>query len=356
MVADAGCRRRVIMFPGSGNQNENRYLDILVASLREAGVEVEDWHKDFSLQKGDVFHVHWPELIAEIGQRRGQSLRGRWMAWQFFRTIARIKKNGGKVVWTVHNLRPHKQALQSSPLQASLMRRFEPAVDAVLSMTNSGIEQIRQQMPGLKHAAFYVARHPHYRPLLGGGRYDAAARQRLGIAPEQKAMALIGTLRANKRPDLLAKAFLQLPAKEYFLLLAGAADDALAAQLRQQLAGACNVHLQLRRLTEQEVADYYAVADALIFPGQDYFNSGTIYTALSLNVPVITGESEQTRELQQLVGHDWLQLYRGEPSSERLRASLSQLANRAAGATCDLSEFAPARVAAQHMAAYAHGR
>jgi glycosyltransferase involved in cell wall biosynthesis len=343
---------RVIMFPGVGIKDGNRYLDILVDGLRSKGVEVEGWNKQFSTQTGDVFHVHWPELVADIAHRKWQYLRGWWIARQFFGTIKRIKKRGGKLVWTCHNLVPHSQLVKGSAFHRKLMARFIPAVDVAISMTEDCIGDIKRNYPGIDRARFVVARHPHYRSVLGSGEYDQESRRRIGIAPEQKVISLIGVLRPNKRPDLLAQAFLGLPGERYFLLLAGAASAELGGKLKQMLGSASNVHLALRHLSESEVLTFNAMSDALIFPGENYFNSGTIYTALSLNVPVIAVESTATLELQRLVGKEWLQLYSGDLSTEKLQAAVSRLVSRKGGVACDLSEFSPERVAEQHLVAY----
>jgi glycosyltransferase involved in cell wall biosynthesis len=187
---------------------------------------------------------------------------------------------------------------------------------------------------------------------MGSGGYDLEGRERLGIAPGQKVISLIGALREDKRPDLLAQAFLALPQEQYFLLLAGGVSVDLGGRLQQSLGSVPNVHLQLRRLLESEVLAFHGMSDALIFPGENYFNSATIYTALSLNVPVITAETIATLELQRLVGAGWLQLYSGDLSTEKLQAAVSRLVSRKDGAVCDLSELSPDKVAAQHVAAY----
>lgn len=352
MSADKVDRLRVVMFPGVGIKDGNRYLDILVDGLRSKNIEVDDWNKHFSTQNGHVFHIHWPELVADITHRKWQYLRGQWIARQLFRTIKRIKKRGGKLVWTAHNLVPHSQVVRRSAFHRRFMAQFIPAVDVVISMTEDCIEDIKRSYPGIDHARFVVARHPHYRSVLGSGRYDLEGRRRIGIAPEQKVISLIGVLRANKRPDLLAQAFLGLPKERYFLLLAGAPSADLGEKLKQLLGSAPNVHLELRHLSESEVLEFNAMSDALIFPGENYFNSGTIYTALSLNVPVITAQSTATLELQRLVGKGWLQLYSGDLSTEKLQSTVSGLVSRKDGAVCDLSEFSPDTVAAQHLVAY----
>jgi beta-1,4-mannosyltransferase len=345
-------RIRVVMFPGTGNKNENRYIDVLVASLREHGVDVASWNKSFSLQRANIFHVHWPQVIADIRDRRFQLFRGHWIAWQFFWTIRRIKREGGRVVWTVHDLVPHAPSRRGPSFVDALMVRFMATVDLVLTLTQAGEGDIRRAMPILKDVPIALARHPHYRGVLGSGRYDRELRSKFGINPGQTAFAFIGSLRANKRPDVVARAFRELNKDDTFLIMAGAASEKMVTSINSVVGSLHNVSLDFRRIPEDKIIDLYSVSDVLVFPGTDYFNSGTVYTSLSLGVPVIAAWSLPNLEIQQLVGERWLYLYRGEFSWETLDAASQVLMDRRLGMQCDLSAFSPEVCAKQHIAAY----
>lgn len=348
-------RLKVVMYPAVGVKDENRYLDVLVNALRDAGVEVNGWRKHLSFQTGDVFHVHWPEIIPGIQSRRYHGLRGKWIAWQFFLTIQRVKKSGGRVVWTAHDLQPHWDDLRNDLFFKRFMAHFVGQVDIVLSLTEAGIDNIRRKIPALEKATFFVAHHPHYRSVLGSGSYDMAERARLGIKPEQKVFAFIGSLRANKRPELVASSFRDLPSRDNFLLVAGAASDDMAQTMHSLTAGLPNVRLDLRRIPEEEIIRLYGAADVLVFPGTDYFNSGTIYTALSLNLPVIAARSPTNEELQKLVGTEWIYLYDGDFSVQVLEEGARSLAKRGVGTVCNMSRFAPELCAKEHITAYRYG-
>lgn len=343
---------RVIMFPGHGNKNENRYLDVLVTSLRDAGVDVEDWEKHFSRQRGDIFHVHWPEVIVDIRNRKYQWLRGQWIAFQFFRTIRRIKRGGGRLVWTVHGLIPHEKQTRRIAFFRGLMSRFVAEVDAALSLTSAAIPEIKQTLPALSTVPIYVTRHPHYTGVLGPAIYDQKARALLGISPAQRVFAFIGTLRTDKRPDLVVQAFRDLPVDRAFLIMAGSASAETAAKLMTLVMGRPNVKLDFRRLPEEEVVALYSMSDILVFPGPNYLNSGTIYTALSLGVPVIAAWGPSNAELQEIVGGNWLYLYRGDFSQEVLERASQVLVQRHSGAVCDLTAFSPSVCAMEHIRAY----
>jgi beta-1,4-mannosyltransferase len=343
---------RVIMFPGKGNENENRYIDILVEALGAAGVKVEAWNKEFSFQRGDIFHVHWPEVIADIRSRKRQSLRGDWIQFQFFRTIERIQSRGGALVWTVHNLLSHDASRAGTPFLRKLMARFIPRVDAAISLTTAGIDDIKRHIPGLRDVPFAVARHPHYRNRLGSGGQDAAGRSRLGIKPQQQVFSLLGSLRPAKRPDLVLQAFREFPQAEAFLILAGSASTELQGQLHEQAIGMNNLLFDFRRVPENELLALYAMTDVLVFPGEDYFNSGTTYTSLSLGVPVIAAWSPTNAEIQSLVGPQWLHLYQGSLTAAILKAGAAQLVRRGPEIECDLTQFSPELCAQQYIEAY----
>ncbi len=340
---------RVIMYPAVGVQNENRYIDILVGALRSKGVEVIGWSKHLSFQSGDVFHVHWPEIIPEIRDRKNNMLRGEWIALQFFSTIRRVKRQGGRIAWTVHDLAPHDAKLRRSPFLEKFMARFMAQVDVALSLTQAGIAQIRTQLPALSHAQCFVTHHPHYRSVLNTIHTDRA---QTGAKPEQRIFSFLGSLRANKRPDLVMQAFRGLPTDSNFLIMAGGASAEVTAEVTKLAHGASNLKLDLRRIPEAEMSALYSVSDILVFPGTDYFNSGTIYTALSLNVPVLAAWSPTNTEIQQAVGKEWLHLYEGDFTTAAMQDAAQALISRKTGAVCNLTVFEPAACADEHIVAY----
>jgi glycosyltransferase involved in cell wall biosynthesis len=343
---------KIVMYPGVGVKNENRYIDILVNSLRKINIEVESWHKHLSFQKGDIFHVHWPEIISEIQARKYNSLRGKWISFQFFSTIKRIKKGGGRIVWTVHDLTPHANSLHGDVFFKNFLKRFIDEVDVALSLTKAGITQIKQEIPELSNARFYVAHHPHYREILKGGSYSQEFRKSLGIKSEQCVFSFLGSLRANKRPDLVASAFCNLSQDTNFLIMAGSASQDLVNEISSQITNTKNIKLFFYRIPERELIQLYSATDILVFPGTDYFNSGTIYASLSFNVPVIAAWSPTNAEIQELVGSEWIYLYKSSFSTEVLIEGRQALIKRGQDTFCDLSKFSPQVCAHEHLEAY----
>ena len=246
--------------------------------------------------------------------------------------------------------------LQESDFNQALMEKFIPTVDVGISLTASGIDNIKCAMPRLHTIPFFVCHHPHYRSILGSYPFNESVRESFGVKSSQKCLCIVGTLRPNKHADLLAEVFRHLPIEKYFLIVAGAGDPKTVMRISDLLQGKSNVWIKFERLPETEISRIYSAADVLIFPATDNFNSGTIYTALSLNVPVIAANTQSNAELQSIVGPSWVQLYDGELSADVIVRAFLQLANRSRGSVCDLTIFDPMRCADEHIAAYSSAK
>ncbi len=197
----------------------------------------------------------------------------------------------------------------------------------------------------------FRSRHPHYRSVLQPVT-DAGLRAHYGASNSQRVFSFIGSMRANKRPDLVVQAFRGLDAAGNYLIMAGGASQEVATEVTGLAGNAGNVRLSLQRVPEDEIGRLYAATDIMVFPGTDYFNSGTIYTALSLNVPVLAAWSPTNAEIQKHVGSNWLHLYEGEFTTAAMQDAASKLVKPGAGVVCNLSAFEPALCAQQHIAAY----
>lgn len=343
---------RVLMFPGVGNANENRYIDILVRALRARNVDVKSFRKEIELRPADIFHVHWPELITDIRARPWQKLRSEIIKSNFFRTIDRVQKNGGAVVWTVHNLSPHRSDSRLEGFNSELMKRFSMKVDGVLSLTESGLPQIKSSFPDLKQSKFFVTPHPHYRNF-GAETPISGASNPFKVGSGGFVFGLLGNLRPNKKALELIRAFKAAAIPNSSLLIAGAASEPYASALRAEAASISSISLVLRRLTEDEMRQAYAGIDAVIFPSFEYFNSGTVLTALSHNVAVLAAETPTNLEIQEKVGSAWLSLFSSEHLGPKHLVDMRERRKHlCSDRMCDLSSFDPDYVGLKTRNAY----
>jgi hypothetical protein len=344
----------VLMFPARGNRDENRFIDVLATALRQRDLEVRNWHKSRPWQQADIFHVHWPEVIADIARRPWQNLRGRYIAWNLLDTARRVRKAGGCVVWTVHDLQPHDARLRQHPFCRQLLERFASLVDVFVSLTEAGVDPIRRTWVRDATRPVLVARHPHYRDVLEHRSefHSSRVRTSMGIAADAWVLSALGSMRPNKRISSAAAAFRGLRDGEAVLVLAGTASAKVRAEIECAIQNAAGVITRFERIPQAQLLDYYGISDLALFPATGYFNSGTIYTTLSLNVPVLVEDCPQNREIQDLVGDTWVHLFDGELSTASLKAAVAQLQRPRDRGPCPMTAFDPRAVAIRHVQIY----
>jgi glycosyltransferase involved in cell wall biosynthesis len=259
------------------------YLRLLHGALAERDVEVLELG---SVREAagpahiDVVHLHWLEYLVGGGRLRSL-VRGLRLA----SALRRLARSSTRVVWTVHNLRPHE--------------RRNPFVEGLV--TRSALRYADTVIAHSRFAARRVAEaHGTERPIdvvpHGNfvGFYPPPSRSReesraeLGIPPGAFTYLIFGQVRRYKRiPDAIA-AFRTLQDDDARLVVAGSvADDELRAELRQAAADDPRVRLLLEHVPDERVAELHDAADAFVIPYRQVFSSGALLLALSLGLPAV---------------------------------------------------------------------
>jgi glycosyltransferase involved in cell wall biosynthesis len=149
---------------------------------------------------------------------------------------------------------------------------------------------------------------------------EAGLRRKLGLAPDEPVLLLLGTLSHYKGIDLLLEAFARV-APRARLILAGfpAADFDLAAH--QALARKLGIDERVlwvpRYVESEEVAAWMGLASVAVFPYREVFQSGALAIAQTFGVPVV---ATQVGAMPEAVGGSGLLVPPGDP--EALAAAL----------------------------------
>lgn len=336
---------KVLSHPGDNSRNP--YVHLLNASLREFGVDVDDWDDGKSSPASyDVLHVHWPDLLIASTSPVGRVLRwlgatgpvGRVMRWAGFALWLRAAKAAGlRLVWTAHNVQPHESALE---VVRAFQRWFVSNVDGVMSLSRSGITLARDRFEALERVPQQVVPHGHYRDLYPRRPDQLEARRSLDLAPESTVLLYFGSIREYKGvPDLLS-VFLRVRDPDATLVIAGKPRTArLRREVGKLAATDSRVHLHLRSIPESDVPKFFAAADVVVLPFRDILHSGSAMLALSLDRPVIAPRSDFLEELSRTVGAGWLRLYDGAIGRSILEEALSSFRNGNRSDRPNLTEF-----------------
>jgi glycosyltransferase involved in cell wall biosynthesis len=173
---------------------------------------------------------------------------------------------------------------ETSPLRAALTRAVLRRADRVVVQNPRAEAELRAELPGKPVA---VLPHPSEPRVILSDREEARAR--LGVPAEAPVFLFAGILRPYKGWDLLLEAFRELRREVPIALLvlagepwgdavrlAAEAEDAARSGRRfsRVRSGFSGVRLELRYLSEEERALWFAACDAVVCPYRHATGSG----------------------------------------------------------------------------------
>jgi glycosyltransferase involved in cell wall biosynthesis len=313
--------RTVLAWPAYANREVNPYNAQLYDGVAAAGWTVREfsWRRAL-LERHDVWHVHWPEDC--VNQRDGVRSLLRLVA--FLAAIVQSKLTGRRLVWTVHNLKPHES--RRPRLQRLFRAAFLRGVDQCIALTQAGRDLARASYPQLATTPFAVVPHGHYRdayPVIGD---RAAARRRFDVDTAGPVYAFVGLVRPYKNVPGLLKAFRALADPAARLLVAGlCVDAALQAQIEALAREDDRVRLRLAFLDDREMAEAVAASDCVVLPYTEILNSGVALLALSLGRPVVVPARGALSELAARCGPAWALAFEGDFGTVTLEHARAEL-------------------------------
>ncbi len=264
---------------------QNPYQHLLAAALRAHGVEVESLEAFPSLQwlvrqrrRVRILHLHW--LSGLYMQRWLTPFR----VLAFLLKIGLAQKLGYKLVWTAHNVLPHK--LPFPPLHRFIRRFVMRRADAVIAHCHYAREELLRKFPRAK--PIFVIPHGNYDGVHPLTITRQQARHALGIAPGQFVYLLIGNISSYKGLDQFWQAFQQVGGPEDIALIAGRnRDPRRVAQLIQASRVDARLKVFPGFIAEQEMQHYLLAADVAVFAFEAILTSGTVILSLTHSLPVI---------------------------------------------------------------------
>ena len=352
--------------------NSHIYHQHLIGALQEVGVEVDrqtwgwgaylpDALPDVLAAKPDLVHLHWPEALCRQPARglvrrlirraylRSARMDEEWGRWilETAGALGQIRDAGIRIVWTLHNLRPHGVAGQERTATDLLYRAFAWQADGVVHHSRWGEQQAHAAYafrPGCRHAVIHFGVFPDEAPA---GLTKAMARQAMGIPNGEMVLLTVGAVGPRKHLDMLAEAVGGLPEVSCRLIVVGAGRAETTNQLSAQGKGRVQF---LGKLDQATLSRYARAADYLVFaPDRDQLTTGGPHTSESFLRPQLTTENPYAQEVLGTAA-----IY-CEPTVAGLRQALRQGYRRLTSTTAEyegmVSELAARRQAHSWAAA-----
>jgi beta-1,4-mannosyltransferase len=232
----------------------------------------------------DLLHLHWPEEVYRSLQEGALEHR----VERLLDRLDRLRADGTRIAWTVHNVVPHEtataeiasRAYQGVIDHADVVHHHCPASEATL--------RARYRIPdGQKHV---VVPHGHY-ASYANDMTPAGARRSLGIDPSRFVFLHFGQIRDYKGVDIVEYAFRRLRSGRKHLVVAGGVNLSLSRLDRAR-------DFALRRLSRRrtyaldsirndDVQRYFLSCDAVVLGHTSGLNSGVAVLAMTFGKPVI---------------------------------------------------------------------
>ncbi|WP_299953621.1 hypothetical protein [uncultured Modestobacter sp.] len=313
----------------------NPYIVMLGRSIAALpGVELRtfSWRRAL-LQRADVFHAHWPEILV-TGRTAPRKLVRQLL---FLLLLLRLRLTRTPLVRTVHNLE----------LPQGIGRREVALLRLADRWTTLRIRlNDHTRLPAEQPSDLVV--HGHYRDWF-------ADLPRAEQVPGR--VTFFGLVRRYKGVDALATVFAQTPDSAVpgglSLHVAGKpSSDDLVATLEAAAAADPRITLRLQFLDDPELVAEVSAAELVVLPYREMHNSGGALTALSLDRPVLLPDNEVNRALATEVGPGWVWTYSGELAPEDLTGTLLALRARGDVPPPDLSARDWDTAGRLHLAAY----
>ncbi len=292
----------------------NPYLPRLLAALRDEGLDARVHASltlgSLSLRAGDWLHLHWPGEAYAHRARWLYKMRARAMR----SLLRRLKRRGVRIAWTAHNMVPHDDP--HPDLGRRARRELLALVDHVF-VHFAGAQAELAETFGYT-GPVTVVHHPHYADTYPAPPPRAEARARLGLPADGFVALAFGLIRPYKGVGTVITAFQQIARADDRLVLAGAPEGDVAAELALG-ADDPRIVVHARRIDEEEVPYYFAAADVTVIAHRAFFTSGSALLGLSMGTPIV---GPPIHHLADLAGGQ--RLFPAEPGVAGLAAALAR--------------------------------
>ena len=260
------------------------YSEFFSNGTLPVGVREIDDIIPFRLPVNAYFHLHW--LGGVIGDTENNDV-AKSRITDFVEKLSKLKSNGVKIVWTVHNILPHDSKLKQA--QIDLRVELIKLVD-IIHIMNDDTQKLAEPFFEIPSEKIISTPHPSYRRFYPSIVSRVESRFQLDIPQKSSVSIFFGSIQAYKGLEDLLNAFekLQLINPEIYLLIAGkVVNKSYFSSLRGRINSNNSIRLIDSRIANENVQYYFSASDYCVCPYRISLNSGVAHLSHTFNIPVI---------------------------------------------------------------------
>ncbi|GAB2885722.1 glycosyltransferase [Microbulbifer echini] len=232
-----------------------------------------------------VCHFHWLHDKTKRAKTEDEANEA-VVYWE--KLIRRIKENGHKIVWTVHNVMPHETVWVEQDKQ--IHQLVADAADAVHIMASDSAN-LTEQYYLLNERKTFLVPHPTYEGAQPDKITREEARKKLQIKKDEFVFLSFGAIMEYKGYDRLMSAYDCLRDRSKYkvrLIVAGLPSDRdLVDKIKKWGENKEEVILDMTPVPSEDIQVYFRSADYSVCPYYRTMNSGAAMMAITFDVPVI---------------------------------------------------------------------
>lgn len=299
-------------WPKEKNSDKNPYNKILYDAMGDDILVKEFNKKEFKRDCGDILHIHWPDHILRLSN----SFKIRLRLWKLSKLVKKLHASSGKLIWTVHNLQPHKSSHPS--LVKEGLAKIVDMTDGFIFLSEASRKEFFHLHPYAVDTPSVVIPHVHYRDYYKELDRSFALRK-LMITPKPIQLLCFGVIRPHKGYERLFDVARHIESYQRvgWVIAGNPGKKCISQKLEALWSQNQLVYKACRHIEDVEIEKLFAASDVVVLPYEKILNSGTAILALSLGRKVIAPAIGSLAELQASVGTHWVYLY--DPPIDRAK-------------------------------------
>ncbi|WP_430494466.1 glycosyltransferase [Rossellomorea marisflavi] len=268
---------KVWMWPKENSTN--KYNELLSTSLEEEGIDVKEFNKSkaFKMKKNDIFHFHWIYPLYQANNRLIFIMKS--IALVIYLYINKVR--GVKLVWTLHNLYPHKYKFIK--LEKLVRKIILLIVDEIFVASTSIKDKVIKEF-SLNANKVSVVKHGHY---LDAYPTNELKRDKYNISKEDYVFLFLGAIQEYKGTLKLLEEYVKTNIYSNSKLLIVGKPDQIMKEKLKKFQNDKNIILDLRFVPEEEINGIIGISNIVVLPYKQITTSGSAILALSNKKPFI---------------------------------------------------------------------
>ncbi|WP_120635141.1 glycosyltransferase family 4 protein [Ruegeria sp. EL01] len=243
------------------------------------------------VREGDIYWIHWETV--EFGSPKNEvPITERFQKIEA--GLSKLKQQGAKIVWTVHNFHPHNSARDMEAIHKG--REILVRLADKIHVHTPYAKDLLAKTYGISADKLVRVAHPSY---LGVYEPLDATMERRDVLPSanNRRFVHIGKVQENRGGRFMWKALksLHLRDQSWELDITGAV---IAGERRGQQAirEMSNVRFHDKYLPDDELSDIVASSHMCVAPFSRILTSGSVNLALTFGLPVIGPNVQALRD------------------------------------------------------------